>query len=204
MAVETKIGNLQRELIADKTVCIIIGTAAFTILTILGAYIRFSLPFTPVPITAQTFFVFLAGLFLGRRWSAVSQIGYLILGLGGLAVFAGGGGLLYLAGPTGGYLLGFIACTWIIGRLIELIPLDKLSNRLGFAWVVFSVFLGSLALYLLGIIQLMFLTKINFSKAVSLGVFPFIPGYIIKMFSASLLFWKFRYRIREIFPLQRN
>ncbi len=193
-------GILQKELIVSRRACVIGGTITFSFLTVLGAFIRISLPFTPVPITAQTFFVFLAGLCLGKKWGAFSQIGYLLLGAGGLAVFAGGGGWLYLAGPTGGYLLGFVASTWIIGRLIASKPLDRLSNRARFAWILFSVFIGSISLYLLGTVHLMLVAKVSVGKAISLGVLPFIPGYIIKMFSASLLFWKFNHRIRQIFP----
>jgi len=187
--------KLQKEIIIGKTACMVIGAVTFTFLTVLGAFIRIPLLFTPVPITAQTFFVFLAGLCLGKKWASVSQIGYLLLGVGGLAVFAGGSGILYLTGPTGGYLLGFIACSWIIGRLIELKP------KLTFAWVVFSLCLGSVALYLLGIIHLMLVTKVNVSEAVYMGFLPFVPGLILKMIFAALFFWKFKHRIRNIFSL---
>ena len=202
MNIHSKAEILQKKVIVGKTVCVVVGTVTFAFLTVLGAFIRIPLSFTPVPITAQTFFVFLAGLCLGKRWGAFSQIGYLLLGAGGLAVFAGGGGLLYLAGPTGGYLLGFVACTWIIGSLVASRSLDRLSNRAGFAWILFSVFIGSMALYLLGTFHLMLVAKVSIGKAISLGVFPFIPGYILKMFSASLFFWKFNHRIRQIFPLE--
>ena len=198
MNIHSESGVLQKEVIAGKTVCVAVGTITFTFLTVLGAFIRIPLPFTPVPITAQTFFVFLAGLCLSKRWGAISQISYLLLGAGGLAVFAGGGGLLYLAGPTGGYLLGFVACAWIIGRLIEV------KEKITFGWVVFSVFAGSMALYLLGTVHLMFVAKVSAGKAISLGVFPFIPGYILKMFSASLLFWKFNHRVRQVFPRENG
>lgn len=188
-----KLEKLQKEVIVEKTTCQVLGTITFTILTILGAFIRFPLPFTPVPITAQTFFVFLAGLCLGKRWAALSQISYLLLGIGGLPVFSRGGGIFYLAGPTGGYLLGFVVCAWIIGQLIEL------KSKPTFFWVILSIFIGNSLLYFLGIMQLILLTKVSFIKAFYLGILPFLPGDSLKIISASLIFWKFRNRLKEIF-----
>ena len=112
--------KLNKEIIIGKVAGKSLGIVTFTLLTVLGAYIRLPLPFTPVPITAQTFFVFLSGLCLGKRWASISQIAYLLLGVGGLSVFTGGGGFFYLVGPTGGYLFGFIVASWVIGRFIEM------------------------------------------------------------------------------------
>ena len=89
------------------------GTAA-------GAYLIIPLP--PVPITLQTLFVWgLAGALLGARLGALSQLVYLLIGIIGLPVFAGGkAGLGVLFGPTGGYLIGFVAGAWVIGTLVNL------------------------------------------------------------------------------------
>jgi biotin transport system substrate-specific component len=95
-----------------------IYAAMFGAATAMGAYIMIPLP--PVPITLQTLFVVLAGALLGGRLGALSQVVYLLLGIIGLPVFHGGkGGLGILLGPTGGYLVGFIAAAYVVGKLIE-------------------------------------------------------------------------------------
>jgi len=78
------------------------------------------LPFTPVPITTQVLTVLLSGLFLGSRWAAISQIIYISIGVMGFPVFSGfKNGIVALAGPTGGYIIGFIAAAFISGYIYE-------------------------------------------------------------------------------------
>jgi biotin transport system substrate-specific component len=90
----------------------------FAALTALGARVTIPLPFTPVPVTLQVLFPLLAGLLLGGKRGALSQAEYVAAGLAGFPVFAkGGSGLAYLFGPTGGYLLGFIAAAFVVGEL---------------------------------------------------------------------------------------
>ncbi len=97
-----------------------IGVGAFAGLTVLGAKIAVFLPWTPVPGTLQPLAVLMAGLFLGPRGGAASQILYLTLGLSGLPVFAlPGAGPAYFAGPTAGYLFGFAPAAWVAGRLVQ-------------------------------------------------------------------------------------
>ena len=92
----------------------------FSLLTALCARIVIPLPFTPVPITGQTFAVLLTGAALGARRGAAAIVLYVLEGLAGLPVFAGGAsGLARLLGPTGGYLLGFIAAAYLTGTLAE-------------------------------------------------------------------------------------
>lgn len=111
---------LKREIIVNKQACRVIGVSVFIILTSLGAFVRIPLSFTPVPITLQTFFVLLSGAFLGSQLGAVTQLSYIILGLSGLSIFTGAGsGLLYIFGPTGGYLFGFILASLFVGRFIK-------------------------------------------------------------------------------------
>ncbi len=81
----------------------------------ISSQVRLTLPFSPVPITAQTLFVLLGGALLGTRRSVLSVATYLIGGAVGLPFFAGGA----LAGPTGGYLVGFIAASYVVGTLVE-------------------------------------------------------------------------------------
>lgn len=98
----------------------------FAVLTAFGARLKIDL--FPVPFTLQVFFVLSAGLTLGGRLGALSQMMYLAMGLVGLPVFAGGGGPLYLLGPTGGYILGFPIAAGLAGSLGE--RRDDLLGRL--------------------------------------------------------------------------
>lgn len=92
-----------------------LGVGAFAVLTALGARISVPLPGTPVPFTFQVIAVLLAGWMLGPRLGAASQAAYLAAGAAGLPVFAAGGGLAYLLGPTGGYLLAYPAAAALVG-----------------------------------------------------------------------------------------
>lgn len=92
-----------------------IGVGAFAVLTALGARVAVPLPGTPVPFTFQVVAVLLAGWMLGPRLAAASQGAYLAAGAAGLPVFAAGGGLAYLLGPTGGYLLAYPAAAAVAG-----------------------------------------------------------------------------------------
>jgi biotin transport system substrate-specific component len=91
---------LRKEIILNKTLCRVIGIAVFIILTSLGAFVRIPLPFSPVPLTLQTFFVLLGGALLGSNLGALSQLSYIFLGVLGLPVFSGAGsGLSYFWAP---------------------------------------------------------------------------------------------------------
>ena len=81
----------------------------------LSAQVRIPLPFTPVPITMQTFLVLISGVILGRRWGGLSQIMYVGVGVLGIPWFAGSS----IFGPTGGYLIGFILAAFFLGHVID-------------------------------------------------------------------------------------
>jgi biotin transport system substrate-specific component len=93
------------------------AATAFAALTAIGARVQVHLPFTPVPVTGQVFCVLLAGAVLGARLGFVSQVEYLAAGAAGLPVFAHGGGLAALLGPTGGYLIGFPVAAAVVGAV---------------------------------------------------------------------------------------
>ena len=159
---------------------------AFTFGNIIGAHARiYILSITPIPFTLQTFFVFLAGLLLGRKRAMIPQFAYVFLGVAGLPVFAGAGaGLAYLAGPTGGYLFGFIAGAYVTGLVSEI----RLKNRF------FTCFLASIAgiaaIYLCGITHLGVYAAITgrpLSWAIFVGTVPFIVGDLIKACAASAI-----------------
>ncbi len=147
------------------------GTAA-------GAYLIIPLP--PVPITLQTLFLGLAGALLGARLGALSQVIYLLIGIIGLPVFAGGkAGLGVLVGPTGGYLFGFIAGAWVIGALVNL------KKEPGFGWTVMGLVAGTIVIYLFGVAQLSLVAKLSVGKAISVGVLPFLIGDAVKILAAG-------------------
>jgi biotin transport system substrate-specific component len=165
----------------------------FGALTAVGAYIIIPLP--PVPITLQTLFMGLAGTLLGGRLAALSQIVYLLLGIIGLPVFAGGkAGLGILFGPTGGYLIGFVAAAFVIGRLASL------RERPGFVWLCLSLVAGTAVLYTLGVLQLSLVARLAPLKALAVGVLPFLPGDAIKIILAVIIALKLRERLGGKLP----
>jgi biotin transport system substrate-specific component len=157
----------------------------FGALTAVGAYIMIPLP--PVPMTMQTLFVNLAGALLGGSLGALSQVVYILLGVIGLPVFAGGkAGVGVLIGPTGGYLIGFVAGAFIIGKL------TSLRRQPGLLWLMGSMAAGIAVVYALGIMQLMMVAKLGITKAIAIGLLPSLPGDIAKIVIAALICRKVR------------
>ena len=149
------------------------------LLVALLAQVRIPLPFTPVPLTGQTFAVLLVGATLGAKRGATSLALYTLIGALGVPVFAGGAaGLAYLSGPTLGYLLGFIVAAFLIGRLAE----RGLERNLRTSLLPFL--LGTLVIYTFGAGWLAILFGVQ--KALALGVLPFIFGDLIKLSLAAL------------------
>ncbi len=139
---------------------------------------QIELPMWPVPVTLQTLAVLLVGGVLGSRLGALSLLAYLFEGAIGLPVFAGGGGsLAYFAGPTTGYLLGFVAAAFVVGWFCE----RGWDRKMGTAVVV--MLLGTATIYLFGLPWLAQFTGID--KVLQLGFFPFIPGDILKAIVAA-------------------
>lgn len=166
-----------------------IFASVFGAVTAAGAYLMIPLP--PVPITLQTFFLYLAAALLGGRLGALSQAVYLLIGIIGLPVFSGGkGGIGVLVGPTGGYLVGFVAGAYVIGRLVEM------RKTPGPVWIAFAMVMGTAALYLLGVTQLILVARFSVTQAIAVGVLPFLVGDAVKIGVAVLLTLKLRDRFR--------
>src|SRR5205809_895739 len=111
---QAHVGRLERPI---TRALLVVG---FALMTWVAAKVSVPLPMTPVPGTLQTLAVLLAGAVLGARAGAVSQASYIFMGMAGLPVFAlPGSGPLYLLGPTGGYLVGFIAAAFVVGSVIK-------------------------------------------------------------------------------------
>lgn len=157
--------------------------------TAAGAYIIVPLP--PVPVTLQTLFMALAAVLLGARLAALSQVVYVLLGLIGLPVFAGGkAGLGVLLGPTGGYLIGFIAGAYVTGFLVERM------QRPGAPRIAFAVAVGYFVVYVPGVVQLSLVAGLSLLKAFSVGTLPFLIGDALKTLTAAIVAIKVRDRIR--------
>lgn len=166
---------------ALKTMSYVLPIIGFTILTSVGAAIRIPLPFTPVPITLQTLFVLLSGLMLGANRGAMSQALYLIWGISGAPLFAGGvTGLAILSGPTGGYLIGFIISAWLLGRISR--------NTTNWNALVFQTFSVSLIILALGAAWLSVVMNLTIINAIKLGALPFLLGDVLKVIATVSLF----------------
>ena len=139
----------------------------------LGAQFEVVLPFSPVPLTGQTFGVLLAGILLGSRWGVAAVAAYLVEGLLGLPVFAGGAaGPVVFAGPTAGYLVGFLPAAYLTGRLAER-GWDRTPAKAASAML-----LGSSAIFACGLLNLSRFLPV--SHLLSAGLFPFLPGDVVK------------------------
>lgn len=159
------------------------GTAA-------GAYVV--IPVAPVPITLQTLFLYVAAGLLGERVAALSQVVYVLLGVIGLPVFAGGkAGLGILFGPTGGYLLGFILGAYAAGKLMPS------GGMPGTVRTVLALAAGTVVIYVPGVLQLCVVAKLSPAKALTVGVLPFLLGDGIKIAAATLVTIKLKPRMEQ-------
>ena len=151
------------------------------------AQIIIPLPWTPVPITAQTFAVLCSGLFLGKKYGCLSQIFYVILGVAFIPWFGGmTGGLEILLDSTGGFLIGFIIASYFIGYITE-----KYANARNFTRMTAVIGIANFALiYIPGLAGLaLFLTSQGTAFGVMdllmMGLIPFIAGDIVKILGAA-------------------
>lgn len=143
--------------------------AGFSLVIALCSQAAILLPFTPVPVTLQTFAVILTGCLLGSTRGTLAVGAYIVEGLAGLPVFAGGtAGLAHLLGPTGGYLVGFLAAAFVTGFLTE----RGLARR--WMGVLVVLLAGEIAIYVPGVIWLG--AYVGPQKALGLGLVPFLTG----------------------------
>ncbi len=151
-----------------------------SIFVALSAQLTIYLPFSPVPITAQTLAVLLCGAVLGSKRGALSLALYILEGAVGLPVFAGGmGGITVLLGPTAGYLAGFLVAAYLVGMLSE--------NGFNRNWhsTLIAFLLGQSIIYLLGVMRLASFT--DFDQVFRIGVTPFLIGDAVKISFATVL-----------------
>ena len=154
-----------------------------SLLLILSAKIKVDL--YPVPMTLQPLAVLMIAMLCGRNISVAAVTLYLIQGMVGLPVFAYGGGLPYLLGPTGGFLFGFLVASILIGELADREWGKSLIKS------VFAMLIGLFTIYICGVFQLSILKGFDF--AIINGLKPFIIGDLYKLILAALLLpqiWK--------------
>lgn len=161
----------------------VIMALGFACLTGLAAQLRFYLPYTPVPVTGQVFAVLLSGVILGKWYGGLSQVFYAVIGVLGVPWFTGGtAGIEVLAGVTGGYIIGFIVASLIIGWFTDMYVKSR-----SFAGMFSLMLVGIAAVYLFGTVQLAFVLGVNAERAIELGVLPFIAIDLYKALIASAI-----------------
>lgn len=171
----------RRDLVRDVIlICLFSGFIA------LSSRIVIPLPLTPVPLTGQSFAVLLTGALLGSRLGPVAVLLYLVEGAAGLPVFFGGSsGPGHLAGPTGGYLVGFALAAWVVGGLAE----RGYDRRYASSLLMMAG--AQLVIYLCGLVWLS--RFVLPEQVLRLGLFPFLVGDALKLGLASAcLPWAWR------------
>jgi biotin transport system substrate-specific component len=150
----------------------------FACLTGILAQFRFYLPGTPVPVTGQVFGVLIAGILLGK-WGGISQCMYFGIGSIGVPWFSGfNGGIAYIAGPTGGYIIGFIFAAFFIGYVVD----RYIKSRKFLSMLAIMFFATFVLIYVPGLIQFYLWTgsSIGISELFIMCVLPFLAADFIK------------------------
>jgi len=171
-----------------KDVALVLSFAVIT-----GVCAKLKIEIGIVPITFQTFAVLLSGALLGSWRGALSQITYLLGGLAGLPWFSRGGGMAYILSPTFGYIIGFVLAAYIVGWLCE----KGFDRKIETA--ILSMLIGNAIIYFPGLLWLA--RFIGFKKVLAVGLYPFIPGDLLKILFASLILpmgWKTIKRSKNI------
>jgi biotin transport system substrate-specific component len=175
-----------RPVLADRVPAIALRDALLVVAGVavvaLSAQVVIPLPFTPVPITGQTFGVLLAAAALGPARGVASMALYLLLGVVGVPIFQdASSGLTYALGATGGYLIGFIVAAWLVGSLARR-GLDRRP-----AGTILAFLAGSLSIYAFGVPWLAFSLGVSLPAAIGLGLTPFLLCDAIKAILAAVL-----------------
>lgn len=169
---------LDRSSLATRVALIVTGSLVIA----LASRLRIDLPFSPVPITLQTGVVALVGATLGARAGAAAAALYVVEGMAGAPVFAGGAsGLAYALGPTGGFLVGFVPAAFLAGWFVE-------TGRARTALTVPLAFAAAmLTVYLSGVPWLA--NFVGLDRALAAGFIPYLPGDAAKAIAASILWF---------------
>ena len=154
--------------------------ALMTAVTCILGPLSIPLPFSPVPISFTNLAIYLSLYVLGLNGETITYLVYLLIGMVGVPVFSGfSGGFGKLAGPTGGYLIGFIFLTLIAGLLMKLFPGNKVMEAVGLV-------LGTVVCYAFGTAWLCFQAHMSAAAGLAAGVIPYIPGDLVKIVVAMI------------------
>ena len=149
---------------------------------LVGMSAQVSVPMFPVPMTLQTLAISLIGLTYGARLAGVTLVAYLAQGAVGFPVFAGGAaGAVHLVGPTGGFLIGFVAMAWLTALMVE----RGLNN--GFLRLFGAALIPGILLFVPGVLWLWVITPLDMNGAIAAGALPFILGAFVKAAVAALI-----------------
>ena len=163
----------------------IILTALFTALIAVGAFLQ--VPLLYVPFTMQIMFTTLAGLLLGKKFGTVSVLLYILIGLAGIPIFSKGGGIGYVFQPTFGYIIGFLAGTYITGSIAQKDKNPTMKRLLS------ASFIGMAAVYIIGLIYFYLIKTVYLSSYISLynllliGFFMPVPGNILSLILGAFI-----------------
>lgn len=170
----------------------LVYTALFAALTAMGAFLRIPMVYSSV--TLQYLFTAMAGLLLGRRWGALSQAVYVLLGLVGLPIFTMGGGFGYVFQPTFGFLLGLIPAAWVVGAVTGE-SLDP--KRMALASLAGLAALYAVGMPYMALILNAYMGKgMTFSALLWAGMLPYLPGDAVKIIVAAGVCPVLRRRLR--------
>lgn len=166
----------KKQAVSTKRMALI---GVMTAATCIAAPFAIPIPVSPVPISLTTFILYVAIYVLGTRDAFLSYIIYLLLGFVGIPVFSGfAGGAAKLAGPTGGYLVGFLFMIPLTGILFEKAGKSRTKQ-------IAAMALGTLVCYLFGTVWLCLQLKLDFAGGLATGVIPYLPGDAAKIIAAS-------------------
>jgi len=170
------------ELVGDETVGYFARAVLIATLTAVLAQLSIPYPFSPAPISFQVIGVYLAGLLLGPLWGGFTFVLYLLVGALGAPVFSNGGsGLAYIAGPKGGFLVGFLLAAVLVGAVVHRSltprPLSEIS-----VWLqTGALFAGLTVIYLVGAPWLAQVQGWTLARGFVAGAVVFIPGDVVKI-----------------------
>lgn len=185
----------------------IIIIALFAALIVAGSYI--AVPIGPIPITLQTVFVLLAGILGGKGIGIASVAVYLTLGAIGLPVFSGGiGGFAHFVSPTGGFLISWLLAAPLAGAITD-IGFVKDSNQdhttvKQLLFMIAGVLAGTFVMYVIGIPYLKVILDVTWSRALAIGLIPFIAGDLVKIVAIILLGNIFAIRVRQFLHVENG
>jgi len=180
-----------------KSVTSVVLVAMFTALMCAGSFIRIPLP--PVPVTLHTLFIMLCGILLPAKLSICSVLLYLMLGIIGLPVFTGGGGFAALAGPTGGYIAGYVPAVIVLALMR---PACRKCNCI-FLFAAACV-LSQVCIYVPGLLWLKHCLGLSWEAALGAGLVPFVAGDSVKTAVAAIAGKTLLARVDEVLSDSEN